>query len=198
MRRLKIIWVKNVLLLGIISAFFVILVSNLGFVKVSTDVLEAVTLDKRYKLRGNLIGSAAQHQKKASQIVVIAIDEKSLKDLGRFQDWQRSYYASLIDTLKKCGVASIGFDIILSEPSKEAKQDSFLIRSTKRSEITFHSLHLSKYQANIIPAEVFQKLLLLFILFFSGFSAYSLAKKLTNSEVGSFYAGILYMINPYT
>ncbi|WP_423792384.1 alpha-(1-_3)-arabinofuranosyltransferase domain-containing protein [Methanocaldococcus indicus] len=52
--------------------------------------------------------------------------------------------------------------------------------------------------SNLIPADVFQKLLLLFILFFSGFSAYSLAKKLTNSEVGSFYAGILYMINPYT
>ncbi|ACX72265.1 conserved hypothetical protein [Methanocaldococcus vulcanius M7] len=50
----------------------------------------------------------------------------------------------------------------------------------------------------IIPAYIFQKLLLLFILFFSGYSAYSLAKKLTNSEIGSFYAGILYMINPYT
>jgi hypothetical protein len=38
----------------------------------------------------------------------------------------------------------------------------------------------------------------LIILFFSGFSAYSLAKKLTNSEISSFYAGILYMTNPYT
>ncbi|AIJ06305.1 hypothetical protein JH146_1463 [Methanocaldococcus bathoardescens] len=51
---------------------------------------------------------------------------------------------------------------------------------------------------SIISADIFQKLLLLFILFFSGFSAYSLAKKLTNSEIGSFYAGILYMVNPYT
>jgi hypothetical protein len=50
----------------------------------------------------------------------------------------------------------------------------------------------------LTPAEIFHKLLLFLILFLSGYSMYNLASKLTSSKTAQFYAGLLYMLNPYT
>jgi len=50
----------------------------------------------------------------------------------------------------------------------------------------------------IIPAEIFQKILLFLILFLSGYSMHSLASKFALSKTAQFYAGLLYMLNPYT
>ncbi len=50
----------------------------------------------------------------------------------------------------------------------------------------------------VIPADVFQKLLLFLILFLSGYSMHNLASKFTSSKSAQFYAGLLYMLNPYT
>ncbi len=50
----------------------------------------------------------------------------------------------------------------------------------------------------IIPAELFQKIMLILILFLSGYSMYNLASKFTSSKTAQFYAGLLYMLNPYT
>lgn len=48
---------------------------------------------------------------------------------------------------------------------------------------------------NIFSVEFFQKLFLFFLLFFSGFSAYYACP---TKKVGKLFAGILYMINPFT
>jgi len=50
----------------------------------------------------------------------------------------------------------------------------------------------------IIPAEIYQKFLLFLILFLSGYLMHSLASKFTPSKTAQFYAGLLYMLNPYT
>jgi len=50
----------------------------------------------------------------------------------------------------------------------------------------------------IIPAEIFQKFLIFLILFLSGYLMYSLASKFTSSKTAQLYAGLLYMLNPYT
>ena len=50
----------------------------------------------------------------------------------------------------------------------------------------------------VIPADVFQKLLLFFIFFLSGYTMHKLAGNLTSSKTARFYAGLLYMLNPYT
>lgn len=50
----------------------------------------------------------------------------------------------------------------------------------------------------IIPADTFQKIMLFLILFLSGHSMYNLASKFISSKTAQFYAGLLYMLNPYT
>lgn len=51
-------------------------------------------------------------------LVIIAIDEKSLLDLGRWP-WVRDTHAALIDYLGQAGVKAIGFDIIFAEPDQQ-------------------------------------------------------------------------------
>lgn len=64
----------------------------------------------------------------SSEIVIVAIDDKSLSDqaLGRWQDWSRENYAQLIEVLEKYSPAVIAFDITFSESSKDKKADQVL------------------------------------------------------------------------
>lgn len=49
------------------------------------------------------------------EIVIAAIDEKSLSELGRWP-WPRSTHAELVDRLKEYGAKAVGFDIVFAEP----------------------------------------------------------------------------------
>lgn len=51
-----------------------------------------------------------------SQIVTIAIDEKSLQTYGQFP-WRRDRYIELLDALSTARPAAIGFDILFLDPS---------------------------------------------------------------------------------
>ncbi|WP_202962745.1 alpha-(1-_3)-arabinofuranosyltransferase domain-containing protein [Geoglobus acetivorans] len=50
----------------------------------------------------------------------------------------------------------------------------------------------------LIPPWIFQKVLLFTILFLSGYSMHKLVSTFTQSKTARFYAGLLYMLNPYT
>jgi CHASE2 domain-containing sensor protein/signal transduction histidine kinase len=50
-----------------------------------------------------------------AQIVIVAIDEESLSQLGRWP-WSRRIHATLIDKLREGGARVIGLDIIFAEP----------------------------------------------------------------------------------
>lgn len=69
--------------------------------------MELKTLDLRMVSRGQLATSG--------QVVIAAIDEKSLKEIGRWP-WSRTVIAQLLDTFKKYGVKAVGFDVVFSEP----------------------------------------------------------------------------------
>lgn len=72
------------------------------------------------------------HQQKASgDIVLIAIDDASLKEVGRWP-WPRRYYGELIDKASAAGVDRIFFDIIVSTKS-EPKDDQIFADALKRS-----------------------------------------------------------------
>jgi adenylate cyclase len=64
------------------------------------------------------------------KIVIVAIDDKSLEQLGRFSSWPRSYHAELINTLAENGARVIVFDVLFSEPSIN---DDELITSMKQA-----------------------------------------------------------------
>jgi len=66
-----------------------------------------------------------------NNIVIVAIDDKSLEELGHLSSWQRSYHANLIDKLSKAGARIVVFDVLFSEP---ASGDEKLAASIKNSE----------------------------------------------------------------
>lgn len=78
-----------------------------------------------------------------SNVVVVKIDDETLADrdnespsdagwLGRWQDFKRSYYATVIDHLKRDGAAVIGLDVLFSEKSTET-EDTALSESINRA-----------------------------------------------------------------
>ncbi|MBL4665222.1 MAG: CHASE2 domain-containing protein [Nitrospinaceae bacterium] len=50
----------------------------------------------------------------SGQVVIVAIDEKSLKEKGRWP-WPRTYMADLVDKISGAGAAVMGFDILFPE-----------------------------------------------------------------------------------
>ena len=70
------------------------------------EFLELKAYDIKTRLRG--VRSVSNN------IVIVAIDEKSLKEQGRWP-WARDTMADLVNQLMKSGVAVLGFDIFFSE-----------------------------------------------------------------------------------
>lgn len=67
------------------------------------------------------------------RIVVLAIDEKSLAELGRWP-WSRRTHAELIDRLTAADVRGIGLDILLSDPALyDPEGDALLAQALSRS-----------------------------------------------------------------
>jgi adenylate cyclase len=95
-----------------ITLFIVILALILFFVDVAfLRFMELKALDLRMVSRGNVASGG--------ETVIVAIDEKSLSELGRWP-WPRTVMARLVDRLKAYGVKAIGFDVIFSEPDDNA------------------------------------------------------------------------------
>jgi adenylate cyclase len=83
----------------------VILLGRFGFGFIS--VMENKILDYRFLLRGKTLPG--------DEVVIIAIDEKTLDELGRWP-FPRSYFVDVVDNLNKMGVRALGFDMVFSEP----------------------------------------------------------------------------------
>jgi adenylate cyclase len=63
-----------------------------------------------------------------SDIVVVAIDDRSVHQLGRLKYWSRQRYADLVDRLPRA--KAVGFDILFSEPDVlDPKGDAALARA---------------------------------------------------------------------
>ncbi len=82
--------------------------------------LEELTNTLIFQIRGDRVWD--------SRVVVIEIDDKSLKALGAFP-WSRQRYQKLIETLTPANPSVIGFDILMSEPSP---QDAALTEAMTR------------------------------------------------------------------
>jgi adenylate cyclase len=61
----------------------------------------------------------------SSEIVVVAIDEKSLKEasLGPLPQWKREYYARVVENLNAQNVAAIGIDVTFPNKSIHGSED---------------------------------------------------------------------------
>jgi len=103
---------------GIIIALVVALtlsimhVTNVRFF----EVLEEKTLDMRFQFRGKI--------SPGPETVIAAIDEKSIKELGRFP-WPRSVWGRVVDRLMEDGAKVIVFDVFFTEAENVASDDLF-------------------------------------------------------------------------
>ncbi len=52
----------------------------------------------------------------SEEVIIVAIDEHSLAELGRWP-WPRRYHAELLDQLQTAGPNIVGFDMLFSEPA---------------------------------------------------------------------------------
>lgn len=105
---------------ALIGAGVVLLLATLMLVRFQPlEGLEEKLLDYRFKLRGKLAPP--------EDVVIAAIDEKSLLSLGRFP-WSRDKLARIIDNLSQNEAEIIMVDIILSETEKNDKALAAAIR----------------------------------------------------------------------
>ncbi|MDI7261455.1 MAG: adenylate/guanylate cyclase domain-containing protein [Thermodesulfobacteriota bacterium] len=105
-----------------IGVFITILFAVLMRVQFSfLEVVEDKLYDYRFKIRGIV--------KPSEDIVIAAIDEKSIGKLGRWP-WSRDRIAQLVKRLSEGGAEVIVLDIILSE---HEKHDSMLGRTIKEA-----------------------------------------------------------------
>lgn len=87
-------------------------------------------------LQRTLQNSFYDYDQPSSEIVVVAIDEKSLDEnhLGALTTWSRSNYAKAIEILNKNGAAVIGVDLTFPNISvKGAEDDSILARALEEN-----------------------------------------------------------------
>ncbi|MDI6786646.1 MAG: CHASE2 domain-containing protein [bacterium] len=138
---------------------------------------ELKTLDLRFRLRGS-IHSNPDKNAVFEDIIIIDIDDASLRNLGRFQQWPRSYHAEIIDYIKKGNPKAIGFDIFFIEEDKSYQEDFKLSQATLKAKNVVHSMVLSKSKDDLrsIKSETQKEKLLLRY-------AYDLAKNYKNHNI---------------
>jgi len=98
-------------IIAVVAFGITFLFSSLSFF----SFLELKGLDLLFMLRGPLLPP--------DPIVIVAIDEPSMAEIGRQWPWPRSLHARLIQQLNKARVKVIGFDILFSEPSEPAEDE---------------------------------------------------------------------------
>lgn len=53
------------------------------------------------------------------RVVVVGIDDASLRDYGRLTSWPRGLYGQALKTLDEAGASAIGIDVLLSDPAMD-------------------------------------------------------------------------------
>ncbi len=93
-------------------------------------------------------------------IVIVDIDGRSESELGRFQQWPRSYYSDMIRYLAESGAAMIGVDIIIVKDLRDPAADQELIRTMNQAGNVFNALYFERedsiswrYKMTQIPEE---------------------------------------------
>lgn len=122
-------WFIQSILIGVGSLLLVVLLQGVGVVRDLTTAFEDRTLDYRtawYRGLRQPDGTAP------AEPVIVAIDERSLSELGRFPTWPRSYHAAVVDRLNAAGARAIGFDLLFPEADRPA-EDNALVRAIRHS-----------------------------------------------------------------
>jgi CHASE2 domain-containing sensor protein/two-component sensor histidine kinase len=94
------------------------------------------------------IGQKLYEEPAPKDVVIVAIDESSLAQLGRWP-WPRSTHAELINRLTKANAAVIGLDIVFAEPdTNDASGDAALAAAIKQADNVVLPVLLESTRAN--------------------------------------------------
>jgi adenylate cyclase len=114
-------WLMLAIALG--SAGFWVVVWSAGGLR----VWELQSIDARFDIRGPRVAPEG--------IVVVAIDDRTLDELGERPPLRRSRYATAIDNLRAAGARLIVLDVQITEPTEPA-EDNALIEALDRARPT--------------------------------------------------------------
>ncbi|MDI6792773.1 MAG: CHASE2 domain-containing protein [bacterium] len=110
---------------GIKVCLFLSFITSVIFLLGWVESLENMGLDLRFRLRGPIDPK--------SDIVIVAIDAVSMKDLGHWP-WSRRYHARLIDMLAKAQAKVIGLDLsVIEEEKRDTLSDAAFFTSATRA-----------------------------------------------------------------
>lgn len=88
---------------------------------------------KRWDLTLYDLFSTVFYQNPSDEVLIIAIDELSLREYGRWP-WPRRVHADLINKLTRGGVRAVGYDVIFSEANQaDPEDDQALAKALDRS-----------------------------------------------------------------
>jgi len=88
---------------------------------------------KRWDMTLYDLFSTFHYQHPADDVLILAIDELSLREFGRWP-WPRTIHARLIDKLRRGGARAVGYDVIFSEPSRDnPENDQALARAVRKN-----------------------------------------------------------------
>ncbi len=109
------------LLLALAVGLLMMAVNLLGLF----EGLEFKSRDLRFRLRGD--------RAPVSNVVIVAVDEKSIAEMGRWP-WPRDIHGRLIDLLTKAGAKVIAFDVLFTEADRDRPEaDADLGRAAEKS-----------------------------------------------------------------
>lgn len=110
------------------------------------DAVDLKLKDARFKIRKNV--------QPDSRVVIVAIDSKSVNELGRWP-WKRSVFAGLLDSLKEYGVRVTALDIVFSEPS-DSREDAVLSRAIEKNSSVILGYFFRDEKEDVDPKAVSQ------------------------------------------
>ncbi len=126
------------ILLGALAAVIVWFLSTLIFPELFYS-FEARTYDSRVAIDIQDVPSQS-----IDDIVIIDMDGRSETELGRFQQWPRSYFTNIVNYLDKGRAAIIGLDILFVEDKRDPKSDQDFIKSVANSGNIVNALYFEQ------------------------------------------------------
>ena len=118
--------------LGPLVAVFVILFT---FTEMF-DRAELVTYDQRFRIRNDLFGPPPMDPR----LGTIDIDNLSITEEGRYQDWTRDKYSDVVNILAEYDASLIGFDVYFIEPSTKLISEEQVLALSQVNEDNISSL----------------------------------------------------------
>jgi len=126
------------ILLGALAAVIVWFLSILIFPELFYS-FEARTYDNRVAINIQDVPSQS-----IDDIVIIDMDGRSETELGRYQQWPRSYFTNIVNYLDKGRAAIIGLDILFVEDKRDPKSDKDFVKSIEKTGNVVNALYFEQ------------------------------------------------------